>query len=42
MKMDCATDLRPQTQSLASRYAGRTVLSAQDVEDAVAYLSTLR
>src|SRR5437868_14446036 len=27
MKMDCATDLRPQTQSLASRYAGRTVLA---------------
>src|SRR2546421_12911435 len=27
MKMDCATDLRPQTQSLASRYAGQTVLA---------------
>jgi LmbE family N-acetylglucosaminyl deacetylase len=27
MKMDCATDLRPQTQSLASRYAGRTVVA---------------
>jgi LmbE family N-acetylglucosaminyl deacetylase len=27
MKMDCATDLRPQTQSLASRYAGKTVVA---------------
>ena len=27
MKMDCATDLRPQTQSLASRYAGKTVIA---------------
>ena len=27
MKMDRATDLRPQTQSLASRYAGKTVLA---------------
>jgi LmbE family N-acetylglucosaminyl deacetylase len=27
MKMDCATDLRPQAQSLASRYAGRTVIA---------------
>src|SRR2546421_6213241 len=27
MKMDCATDLRPQTQSLASRYAGQTVVA---------------
>jgi len=27
MKMDRATDLRPQTQSLASRYAGKTVIA---------------
>ena len=27
MKMDRATDLRPQTQSLASRYAGKTVVA---------------
>ena len=27
MKMECATDLRPQPQSLASRYAGRTVVA---------------
>jgi len=27
MKMDCATDLKPQSQSLASRYAGKTVVA---------------
>ena len=27
MKMDRATDLRPQTQSLASRYSGKTVVA---------------
>jgi LmbE family N-acetylglucosaminyl deacetylase len=27
MKMDRATDLRPQTQSLASRYSGKTVIA---------------